>query len=98
MASFAERLREARRLALLQLLDATGATGASAQLLYDALPAEGLASSRDQVHADLAWLADMGLADFERDAGPHVARITARGIDVARDRAQVPGVARPQPS
>lgn len=95
--SYADRLREARRLALLQLLSQTPDLSASAELLYNALPDQGLASTNDQVRADLSWLQEQGLVGLQMigDTEKVLARITARGADVAIGRAHVPGVARP---
>lgn len=95
--AYAERLREARRLALLQLLSQTPDLSASAELLYSALPDQGLASSHDQVRAELAWLQEQGLVGLQEiaDTGKTLARITARGVDASLGRASVPGVARP---
>lgn len=47
----------------------------------------GIAASADLIRADLDWLAEMGLARRDDDA----ARITERGMDVARLRAKFPG-------
>lgn len=98
-ATFSERLREARRLALLQLLAQTPDLAASAELLYGALPDQGVAASHDQVASDLAWLSEQGLVGLRTigDTDKVLARITARGIDAANGRAIVPGVARPGP-
>lgn len=95
--SYTDRIREARRLALLQLLAQTPDLSASAELLYAALPDQGLASSHDQVRADLAWLQEQGLVGTQEIGGTDklLARITARGVDAALGRANVPGVARP---
>lgn len=97
MATFADRLREARRLALLQLLAEAPEYEAGQDLLYMALPDQGLAASADQVAGELAWLAEQGLVSLAEIGRVRLARITARGLDVARGLAQVPGVARPRP-
>lgn len=96
--SFAERVRGERRLALLRLLASTPTHPAADTLLYRALPDVGLAGPLDVVRADLAWLEEQGLVEQDRTAGAvMLARITARGIDVAEGLSHVPGVARPQP-
>lgn len=95
--SFADRQREARRLALLRLLASAPTYQAADTLLYQALPEQGVAASLDAVRSDLAWLAEQGLADVTSAAEVRLARITARGLDAAHGLAVVPGVARPGP-
>lgn len=97
MNAFADRMREARRLAILQLLAEAPGYEAANTLIYAALPDRGVAGSADQVAAELAWLAEQGLADVQNVGPVAIARITQRGIDAARGRANVPGVARPGP-
>jgi hypothetical protein len=97
MTTFNELRRETRRLEILRLLAEAPEYEAGQHLLYAALPGRGLASSADQVAADLAWLGEQGLADVSEVGGLRLARITTRGLDVAAGRAVVPGVARPQP-
>lgn len=97
MGKFADLQRRQRRLTILILLEACNGREASVDLIHRALPGEGLASSVDAVAADFAWLDEQGLvAAHERD-DVMFAVITARGADVAKDRAQVPGVERPGP-
>src|SRR4051812_12149553 len=97
MGSFAELRRRQRRLVMLQLLDACEGREASDDLIFKALPASGLASSVDAVRADLAWLDEQGLVNVRESEGVTFGKITARGSDVASDRAHVPGVERPGP-
>lgn len=95
--TFADRLREARRLALLRLMAAAPSYAASDSLLYQALPEQGVPASLDAVRGDLAWLAEQGLATVDSAGEVRLATVTARGIDVANGLALVPGVARPGP-
>lgn len=95
--SFADRLREARRLAILQLLAEAPGYETSAQVLYAALPGLGVAASADQVGTDLAWLAEQGLVSVTHIDTVRMARITPAGVDVTLARSHVPGVARPGP-
>ncbi len=95
--TFAERLREARRLALLHLLAAASGYSAADRLLYQALPEQGVASSLDAVRGDLAWLAEQGLVEVREVGEVRLATITPRGLDVSRGLAIVPGVDRPLP-
>ena len=57
-----------------------------------------MACSRDDVLTDLAWLRDQALVRLiETVPGVQVAELSARGMDVARGMAIVPGVSRPSP-
>ena len=97
MGSFADLRRRQRRLTILILLDACEGREASVDLIYRALPREGLASSVDDIAADLVWLADKELVHTRDRDGITFAHITPRGVDVAADRARVVGVERPGP-
>lgn len=97
MGTFADLRRRQRRLVILQLLDACEGREASDELIFKALPESGLASSADSVRADLAWLEEQGLVNMRESEGITFGKITARGSDVAHDRAHVPGVERPGP-
>lgn len=95
--SLAEIQAEHRRLSILRLLTDAPGYAANESILDQALDGVGLPASRDQVRADLAWLAEQGLATTEAVGELTVARVTLRGIDVARGDAVVPGVKRPSP-
>ena len=84
MTPFAEILREDRRICLLRSLGCVPERRASHLVLHEVLDSLGHGVSRDQLLADLAWLAEQGL-------------VTPRGLDVALGRAVVPGVKRPLP-
>jgi Fe2+ or Zn2+ uptake regulation protein len=95
--SFRERVTEAQRLALLQLLASTPGHPAADTLLAQALPDMGLAATLDQVRTQIAWLADQGLVEVEEVGGITLARVLAAGADTANGLRSVPGVARPAP-
>ena len=97
MKSFAATLAEARRSAILRLLAESPEYEAGAAILYEALPGCGVPASLDQVHGDLAWLAEQQLITTEAVLDILLARITTRGLDAALGRATIPGVARPAP-
>ena len=86
-----------RRLASLRLLvDSTGYT-ASADLLQMVLHKMGLGVSLDRLATDLQWLQEQGLIEIEICRDVMLAKLAARGMDVAQGLASVPGVARPRP-
>lgn len=94
---FIERLTNARRLAILEMLAQSPDYEAGQSLIYQALPDHGLAASSDQIASDLAWLGEQGLVGLSEAGGLALARITQRGLDVAAGRAADPGVQRPEP-
>lgn len=102
MSNFKNAITEDRRLSLLLVLDSTPGYSANAFLLREALEqVYGYRVSVDVVLTDIAWLAEQGLAAARTTGGNvssvTVATLTARGTDVAHDRARVPGVKVPTP-
>ena len=95
--NFSERIAQDRRLVILRLLERTPGYSANESLLDLALEDFGHRTSRDQVCADLAWLAEQQLIATEQIGGITIAITTRRGLDVARGKAIVPGVRRPAP-
>lgn len=85
------------RLVLLRLLAELPAYEANSSVLREALERYGHCNSRDQVHTELAWLAEQGLVTTREIASVVIAMLTTRGLDVAHGRAVVPGVRRPGP-
>lgn len=96
--SFAERLREDRRLVLLRLLSETNGYRTNSSILHSGLFGLGIVSSRDDVNTDLQWLQEQGLLRLnEPVSGVVVAELAARGFDVVNGATNVPGVSRPSP-
>ena len=94
---FAERLRADRRLVILRLLAEQISYKANSSVLTMALDHFGHVMSRDQVKTELHWLAEQDLVEIHELAPTGIlsARLTARGLEVSRGSAIVPGVARP---
>lgn len=93
--NFAAHLAQDRRLVILRLLAEMPTYRANSSVLTVALENFGHAATRDQVKTELRWLEEQGLMRVD-DVGPVlVATLAERGLDVARGRAVVPGVARP---
>lgn len=93
--NFAEYLRRDIRLVMLRVLADMPAYRANSSVLTMALERFGHAVTRDQVKTELRWLEEQGFMTIEDLGAVLVATITERGADVARGRAQSPGVARP---
>uniref|UniRef100_UPI000C9D1B3A VpaChn25_0724 family phage protein n=1 Tax=Bowmanella denitrificans TaxID=366582 RepID=UPI000C9D1B3A len=71
---------------------------ANDSILDDILESYGHNISRDKVRNHMLWLQEQGLLDVERIGDKTlVAKITQRGMDVARGQCQVEGVKRPAP-
>ncbi len=97
MTNIQTLVTEDRRLAELALLaDSTG-YAAGGPMLQLALGGLGHTVALETVSSDLAWLRDSGLIELSNVAGVWIAKLTGRGLDVAKGRTQVPGVARPRP-
>ena len=86
------------RLAILQLLQQDYGYAHNELILQSALSYLGQGVSSDRLRGELAWLAEQGLIEVEDVCDLHVARLTARGADVALGRAPRPGVARRPPA
>lgn len=86
---------EHRRLTLLRHLERSARHTSNASILKDVANGVGVPSTRDQVHADLAWLDEQGLVTLARSGDFVVATATARGCEVATGHALHPGVKRP---
>lgn len=93
---FAAHLAEDRRLTILRVLLESAAYTANEFLLQAMAERFGHVVSVDRFHTDLAWLQEQGLIAVEQIADVRVARLLARGEDVARGRTEVPGVKRPR--
>jgi hypothetical protein len=88
---------EDRRLAMLSLLADSAGYSAGSPMLQLALGGMGHNIALDTVNSELAWLRDTGLVTLENVGGVIIAGVNGRGVDVARGRTTVPGVARPRP-
>jgi len=91
-------MAENRRICILRLLEAQSEYSANDSVLQMALEAFGFAESRDALHTDLQWLEEQGVVTT-RIVGERVwvAKLTSRGVDVAKGRTVVPGIQRPSP-
>ena len=88
---------EDRRLVLLRVLADSTAYQTNEFLLESMLDEMGHTVSNDRLRSDLAWLSEQQLITQQAVAGVTIAKLTTRGFDVARGRAEVPGVKRPRP-
>jgi hypothetical protein len=96
--SFADRVREDRRLLMLRILSEQSSYRCNTSNLYTALDYWGVPASRDDVLTDSRWLGDQGLVHVEELVDRvWVLTLTSRGNDVVVGKTTVPGVSRPSP-
>jgi Fe2+ or Zn2+ uptake regulation protein len=95
--TYMQRVTEDVRLVLLRLLAESPAYTSNSSILDSALEDYGHHVSRDQVHTELTWLSEQGLVQIEPISTVLRATLTARGLDVARGQASVPGVRKRPP-
>ena len=95
-----DTLAPAQRLVILRaLMDQPEYTGVDSYL-HGVLRGTGLPAYLSTVHALLDWLATQGLAEVhtvDAAAGPTIATLTQRGLEVATGTDRVDGVQRPSP-
>ena len=89
-------IKEHQRLVILRCLSEVPGYDLNESILQDSLNVYGLDSSRDSLRTQLAWLEEQGLISIEKIGSTQKATLTARGEDVAKGRADVPGVKRPR--
>ena len=94
--NYAEHIAADQRLVILRLLVEANSYKANSAVLTMRMDHLGHAVSRDVVRSHLAWLAEQGLVSIDEPVPQLlVATLSARGDDVVRGRAVVPGVSRP---
>lgn len=97
---YAQLVTEDIRLVILRILQQDPDYSHNEFVIQRLLATFGHDISSDRVRTELSWLAENGLIRTARTAGDTdviVARLTARGDDVAAGRTVVPGVQRPRP-
>lgn len=92
--SFAKFEVSHQRRVVLELLEQDPAYSHNELIIKSALKLLGHSMSTDKLHTELAWLQEQGFITVERIGELSVARLTARGQDVATGAAFVPGIAR----
>jgi len=95
--SYRDILDENQRLCILLALEEMPVYQANDSILHTVLERYGHSLSRDQVRTHISWLQEQGLLTVDMVSRTQVATLTGRGIDVARGRAFLPGVKRPEP-
>ena len=94
---FARLVREHLRLTILRALADVPTQGSNESVLTHFVDLLHPGTTRDQVRTEIQWLKEQGLLKVEVIADLMIARITKRGLDIAKGAGMVPGVAKPSP-
>ncbi len=96
--SIMERIvREEARLIVLRELDAQADGRLNSALLQRVLEGYGITKSRDWLHEELRFLADIGAIHITEISTVRIAEITSKGRDHVERRILLEGVKRPSP-
>ncbi len=97
MSSFADLVREDRRLTILKVLAQLDGYTGNIHLLSMALNDLGHRASESQILADLEWMAELDYVSLKRPGDLPVATLTRRGEDIQAGLVTVAGIKRPRP-
>lgn len=93
--SFAEDVREEARLIILRALAEEPDERLNSSLIVRALDRWNITRTRDWVHEELRWLADIGAVTVEPAGSVRLATLTKKGRDHVERRIVLDGVLRP---
>lgn len=88
-------IREEARLIVLRALEEQPDGRLNSALLQRTLEAYGITKSRDWLHDELRWLADIGAVTVVDAGTVRIATLTAKGQDHVQRRIIIEGVKRP---
>jgi hypothetical protein len=95
--SYDQIVRQEARLVILKALAEQPDSRLNSALLVATLDAYGIARSRDWVHEELRWLADLGAVRVADAGTVRVAALLAKGLEHVERRIIIEGVKRPSP-
>lgn len=95
--SMAKIISEEARLIILRELDKQPDGRLSSSLLTSVLESFGITRSRDWLHDELRWLAEIGAVAITDVASVRIASLTAKGRDHVERRIVIEGIKRPSP-
>lgn len=95
--SYQQTYNEHMRIAILRLLEEQADYTLNESLMRDQLAVLTFSVSLDKLRTQANWLAEQELVSLAEVVGMKIIKLTARGADVAKGRAIVPGVKRPSP-
>lgn len=96
---YSDIVQQDRRLAILRFLSEENDYALNDSVLQKALAQFAHNVSKEVILSDFSFLEELGLIEQETVIANkvYVAKITSRGLDVAKGRSIVAGVARPRP-
>lgn len=92
--TFAQAESEDQRRFILEMLEQDADYSHNENILGRALESVGHTVSSDKLLTELHWLQEQGLVDLNEVMSLTIAKLTKRGLDVAKGATQVPGIAR----
>ncbi len=95
--NYDHHLSKDRRLVVLRVLANSPGYSANEFSIEAVLEDLGHHISNDLFRGELAWLLEQQLISTSQVGGVTIAKITQRGLDIARGKAHHPGVQRPRP-
>lgn len=95
--SYSNHLSKLRRLEVLRVLANSPGYSANEYTIEAVLDDLGHFISNDLLRGELAWLLEQQLISTSQVGGVTIAKITQRGLDIARGKATHPDVQRPRP-
>lgn len=94
--SYSDFLRRDMRLVILRILTELPSYRGNSSVIANLLHRLGHSPTRDQVKAELRWLAEVDALTVEEAGSVLVVTLTERGQDVAEGRATIDGIAKPR--
>lgn len=94
--SYSDFLRRDMRLVILRILSELPGYRGNSSIIANLLDQLGHSWTRDQVKAELRWLADVGTLTLDEAGSVLVATLAGRGQDAAEGRVTIDGIARPR--
>ena len=95
--SYSQHLAKDRRLVILRVLANSPGYSANEYSIEAVLEDMGHVISNDLLRGEIAWLVEQQLITTSQVGGVTIAKITQRGLDIARGKATHPDVQRPVP-
>jgi hypothetical protein len=95
--TFEDIVRQEARLIILRTLNEQPDSRLNSELLREHLELYGINKSRDWLHEELRWLADLGTLSITDVATVKIASLTGKGRDHAERRIVIEGIKRPSP-
>lgn len=97
MSTMDRIIRAEARLVILKALDEQSDRRLSSSLLVETLRTFGITKSRDWVHDEMRWLADIGAITVQDAGTVRIGELTAKGADHVARTIVIEGVKRPSP-